>query len=91
VQIDVATADFIPREHLGGRAVRPETAGIARDDPHKLRRDTMRREQVVARHILDVEKLVLRRDLGNVNELHSVDVEARKLCRVVLVLRAGEL
>ncbi|MGF6998267.1 hypothetical protein P3T25_006648 [Paraburkholderia sp. GAS32] len=51
----------------------------------------MRREQVVARHILDVEKLVLRRDLGNVNELHSVDVEARKLCRVVLVLRAGEL
>jgi len=54
--------DFIAPKYLGGRVGRTESARIARRDPHELQRDAMRSVNV-ARHILNLDKLVLRSDI----------------------------
>lgn len=63
--------DFVTPEYLGCCIRGTKPTCIARHNPHKLRRDTMRREQVVARCTLDIEKLVFRSDLGHGYKLNA--------------------
>lgn len=59
-------------EHTGRRVSRTEPARIARHDAEQLLRHAVCGEQIVTRHILDIEELVHHNDVRHGYELDTV-------------------
>jgi hypothetical protein len=61
--------NFIVCGDAGGNVNRPETSRFARHDAKQLRWHAVRRKQIVTRHVLDIEILVLRGDFRHENQI----------------------